>query len=405
MRANLNLRYFFFLAIGAYLFRLSLAANLDQFTVYNDMNAVHIWGINLLKYGPENFYTRWSDYLPGYLYVAWFLASFEQWLISHSLFVRWEILFKLPSIISDIGSSFFIYLIVQKFASQKKAFITSIIFLFNPAFFVNSTLWGQVDSFITFFLFSSFYYLLEGKYIISSILLGFGQLVKPIAIFALPVYLIYMISKKVSFKKILLFLILLVTVVIAAFIPFNNFDNIFRFIIDRHSVTANQYPYTSVNAFNFWSIVTKLWEPDKHTFLDINFQTWGYLLFGSVYLFLIGALFILIKKVSNSTLLLTTILSLIFLGMFIFLTRMHERHIYYGLAFLSLLIPDFNIFSIVLIVILYFIHLINLYYPYSQATTNPLFLSQHAIVFFSVLNFAIFIYFLAIFISKYSKNK
>lgn len=120
MRANLNFHYFYFIAIGAYFFRLLLAANLDQFTVYNDMNAVHAWGMNLLKNGPRDFYLSWSDYLPGYLYVTWLLASFEQWLISQSLFVRWELLFKLPSMLSDIGSALFIYLIVKKFTSQKK---------------------------------------------------------------------------------------------------------------------------------------------------------------------------------------------------------------------------------------------------------------------------------------------
>lgn len=404
MSSNSKLQFFLLLATIAYILRLVLANNFSQFTVLNDINSFHSWGINLAENGPRNFYSGWSDYLPGYLYVLWLLALLEKWLITH-LLLQWEILFKLPSILSDIGSGLFIFLIAKKFTTQKRALTTSIVFLFNPAFFANSTLWGQADSIITFFLLSSFYYLLEGKYIFSALTLSLAQVIKPIAILSLPFYLIFLFKNKVSKLRIFSFLTLIGFVVVLAFIPFNNSDNLFRFILERHSITSNQYPYTSVNAFNFWAITTRLWEPDTFTFLNISFHNWGNLLFLSFYLFLIG-LYLTIKSTTNNVpKLLTMLLALIYLGMFIFLTRMHERHLYYGLTYLSLILSNLNFFGIFLVVILYLVHLVNLYYPYSQATLKPLILSQNEIVYLSVINVTVFAYFVGLLILRYYKNK
>ncbi len=404
MRIHSKLQYFILILSIAYIFRLILAHNLSEFTVINDLGTFHAWGINLAENGSRNFYTGWSDYSPGYLYVLWGLAILEKWLLLHSLPIQWEILYKIPSILTDLANTVFIYLIAQKFISSKKALLAAVFFLFNPAIFANSTLWGQADSFMTLFLLSSLYYLLQKKIWLSALLLGLGQIVKPIALFSLPIYLLYMLMTKTSMRLIIIYVLIFMSVIILAFIPFNSTDNLFNFIIERHLVTANQYPYTSVNAFNFWSIITKLWAPDNSIFLGFTLHTWGYILFGLLYLIL---LLIIIKNriIANLSLILSFSLMLCYFGMFILLTRMHERHIFYGLSYLSLLLPTMPISGIILTITLFLVHLVNLYYPYSQATPNPLTLPQNVIIFLSVISVFVFLYFLVLFLSKYAKIK
>lgn len=403
MQTKLNLHYFILLALSAYILRLLLANFLNQFTVFSDLTTFRAWGIMVAENGFKNFYSNWSDYLPGYLYILSGLAIVEKWLVSNNLLTSWEILYKLPSILADIGIAFFIYLIARKFISTNKALLISSLFMFNPSIFANSTLWGQADSFMTFFLISSFYFLLERKFLFSAILLGLGQIIKPIALFSLPVYILYMLKTNTSVKQIAFYLFIFSVIIIIAFIPFNQNGNLFSFIIERHSVTANTYPYTSVNAFNLWSVITKIWSSDNSTFIGITLHYWGYILFGLLYLTL-SVVLIKSKSVSNFPLLFSMALTLCYIGMFILLTRMHERHIFYGLGYLSILLASIPKSGIILAVALFLVHLVNLYYPYSQATLTPLNLPQSTIIFLSLINVFVFLYFILYFIKSYAKK-
>ncbi|MDP3758664.1 MAG: glycosyltransferase 87 family protein, partial [Candidatus Daviesbacteria bacterium] len=387
-----------------FFFRIILAQSLKQFTVYNDLLTFQAWGNILTENGLRNFYSGWSDYLPGYIYILGGLSVLHKFLVGHSITIPIEIFYKLPSMMTDMGNAIFIYLIVKKFNHQRIAFFTAIIYYLNPVFWANSTLWGQADSFLTFFLLSSFYYLLSGRYWLSAFLIGLGQIVKPIAILSIPIYLLFILSQKKSFKIIIIYLTIFIGVVITLFIPFNNSDNILKFIIERHSITASQYPYTSVNAFNFWSIVTRLWTPDNSMHWGVTLHTWGYILFGLLYLVLL-LMIIKNRMIGNLSVLVSFTLMLCYFGMFILLTRMHERHLFYGLSYLSLLLPIMPVYGIILAIALFLVHLVNLYYPYSQATPNPLILSQNVIIFLSVISVFAFIYFLALFLSKYAKIK
>jgi hypothetical protein len=49
------------------------------------------------------------------------------------------------------------------------------------------------------------------------------------------------------------------------FIPFNNRNSFLSFVLERFEVSANQYPYGSVNAFSFWGIFG-FWKSDNITF-------------------------------------------------------------------------------------------------------------------------------------------
>ena len=86
------------------------------------------------------------------------------------------------------------------------------------------------------------------------------------------------------------------------------------FIVERISVTLGQYPYTSINAFNFWGLFG-FWQKDLliTSFLGITITATSFI-FGAKKLW----------KTKNSRYLL---LVLIFATNFLFFTRMHERHL------------------------------------------------------------------------------
>lgn len=399
------LKFFLILAILAFAARLYLAQYL---TYYLDLDDFKYWSYYLAEHGFKSFYANvWSDYLPGYHYILWFLGITRQWLIAHELLLNEDILYKLPSVIADILNALLIFLIVKKFATSKKTLFAVIFFLINPAILANSTFWGQADSFAALFIILSFYLILQKKFWFAAVIIGFGQTVKPIAVLSIPIYLIFIFltdNKKFSLWKSLVFLIIVTFTFIAVFIPFNHLPNLFEFINSRLQQTFHQYPYTSLNAFNFWAIVSDFWVPDKLTFISITFQNWGNLLFGTIYILLLVILLLKIKVVENKTLFLSFILSICYFAMFMFLTRIHERHLFYGLTFISLLIPALSLKEILLSMIPFIIYVLNLLFAYHQLIQKPLPWDKSTIILISVVNLLALIYLMVIFLKRYAKS-
>lgn len=391
---------FLLFALIALLLRFFLA---QYFTHTGDLNTFKAWSLILADKGFRSFYSVvWSDYLPGYLYILWLLGEIYNFLESQKIFIMDELFYKLPSIFADIVNGYFIYLIANRFTTQKKALITSAIFLFSPSFFANSTFWGQAESFMTFFLLSSFYFLLRGNWWMAVILIGLGQTVKPIAIFALPIYFLYII-RVVNFMKIFYFLIIIFLTILIIFIPFASGQNMVEFIIERHQVTANQYPYTSLNAFNIWAVISSFWASDSLTFLNISYHSWGIISFAFIYSILLVS--ILLHKKGNYPIILSFALSICYLGIFLLLTRIHERHMFYGLSFATLLLPVVGGWTRLAIIFANFIYLINLYFAFGQLNGKPPPFEYNYISFLSTINLIVFLYLIYIFIFKYVKSK
>ncbi len=302
------------------------------------------WSNSLVKNGFRSFYSGWSDYLPGYLYILWALGKVN---ITPEF---QTILFKLPAIFADLATGYLIYKIVGK----KHGLLASIFYIFNPAIFANSTLWGQADSLTALFSLLSVY-LMPSAY--SAIALAIGTLIKPQAAFVLPAILYLMFVHKIGFKKFLAFGFLAFTTFVAGFIPFDNTDNLFNFIFTRLSISANQYPYGSVNAFSFWGLFG-FWKS------DLNF--WWIGLGVSIILITLITLIILKKKIQNGGYLISSVSLLI---TFLFMTRMHERHSLPVLA--PLLVSAFtNHLLFIPYLLLSLTYVANLTYAYQWITYN-----------------------------------
>ncbi len=310
-------------------------------TLRLDYGTFVAWSINLAENGFKNFYGSWSDYLPGYLYVLWFLGKIRG-------FIPDVLLYKLPAIFADVATGYLIYKIVK----GKKGILAAGIYLFNPAIFSNSSLWGQVDSFTALFSLLAIY-LIPNRYLLSAIFLAIGTLIKPQAAFVLPVILFLFIKNKFGFRKILVYLLIGLFVFILGFVPFSS-GNLLQFILERLSLSANQYPYTSVNAFNFWGL-TGLWKPD-----NVYYQYGGYLIFLLTTIFFARKIWM--KR--NFEYLLA---AFVFAFSFLFFTRMHERHLLPLFAPLTILVTSEFLYLIPLVGFS-IVYVLNLFYSYKWVT-------------------------------------
>jgi predicted membrane-bound dolichyl-phosphate-mannose-protein mannosyltransferase len=362
-----------FVLLSAYIFRLGLSffgtLDLDHGTFVG-------WSNTLVRDGFKNFYNSWSDYLPGYLYFLWGLGKVNLLGIYPQ-----EILYKLPANLADIFTGLLIYKILLKSKGGKWGIVGALVYLFNPAVFANSALWGQVDSFtaltsiLAVFCFSKFY-------ILSSIFLAIGTAIKPQTAFILPVILFMMFKEKWIFKKILIYLTTGLLTFVGLFIPFWNHETFFAFVFERLNISANQYPYTSVNAFNFWGLIGQ-WKPD-----NIYFQLSGYALVLMSVIFL----FYKLRKIKNPE---YYFLSFIFGASFIFFTRMHERHLLPVFAPLVIAAIE-NPILLIPYVGFSLTYITNLHYSYVWISENfKQVFSDFIIKFFEIMNvgFIIFIFY------------
>jgi predicted membrane-bound dolichyl-phosphate-mannose-protein mannosyltransferase len=313
-----------------------------------DQNTFVAWSNILATGGFPHFYLSWSDYLPGYLYILYLLGKLK--------FIPEILLYKLPAIFADLATGYLIYVIVKKLRDQKAALLAAALYIFNPAILVNSTLWGQVDSLTALFSLLAVYLIDLNPYL-SAISLAIGTLIKPQAAFILPVILILMVKNKWKLPKMVVYGVIGLTVFILGFVPFvTPGRNLWLFIWERLTLSASQYPYASINAFNFWGIFA-MWKSDNLI----------YQIAGAVFslLVLAGVVYKTWHKKGAEYLW----MAIIFLATFLFLTRIHERHM---LPVFAPLVISAAVSSELLVVyaVLSFTYVANLLYAFIWISQN-----------------------------------
>lgn len=348
-----------------------------------DVATFQNWSEVLIRYPFDRFYEiSRSDYLPGYNYFLWFLGKILYWLANRSILIDPKLLFKLPAIVADLGNALLIYLLAKRFTTNKKAFIAACLFLFNPSILINSTFWGQMDSVITFLLLSSLYSLTFGQYFISAFILGFCQSIKPVSLIALPFFLLFLRYKSKSGVKILLYISVFAISTLISFYPFNNQNDFMKFFLDINSMVSDRWPYATINAFNFW-VINSISEhgnlqriSDQSKFLFFPLQYWGYLIFLSIYLYIFLVIQKSIKLKRNLILLVIIGLSMSYLAMFTFFTRMHERHIFYALPFISMLLPLVSLKGKLLFGSIFLTSTFNVFFSMRLVSSSPIILQS-----------------------------
>lgn len=379
-----QVRFFLILAAG-----LALRIFLSQFLTYrSDFNAWTGWGRQLATAGFGEFYGRyWCDYMPGYLYVLWFLDNVHRAMPA----IPVDILFKLPANLADLGISILIFFSLRLITSTKNAMIASVVYFFNPASLSNSTFWGQVDSFHALPILFSVYLGLRRKFIFSGIFAALAFMIKPqsLVIFPLIGFLglkpIFESGYKLTVRSLLpsieLVAAALVTAVIVT-LPFiwDGIDSAaylitgpFDLIRERFGAAYGQYTASSLNAFNFWGAV-EMWVSDDTKFLGITYRTIGTLIFGAVYAIIAGLLIrftaaLRTKDLSSYGYCVFEAITLVLFTLFLFVTRAHERHLLPTIVFFTLITYRTWVFWYIYAVVSC-VYVANMVYSYIQLTTD-----------------------------------
>ncbi len=310
----------------SFLFRLFIA---QYGTLQLDMNAFIYWSNRLIQVNWTSFYEVWCDYLPTYLYILAGLGYLKNFFVSVGINLPEFVIYKLPSIFADIGMGWMIHKIFKQNNKKKLGIIAALVYLLNPAIFGNSTLWGQADSLFAFATLLSFYLYYKKNYLSASMLLAATSLLKPLGFLLVPVF-VFDLWKKEKIKEIIYSGTVFILFSFLLFLPFSS-GNMLNFIISRFSQTFNQYPYTTLNAFNFWQFLDMNWVKDSLKFIAMSYQNWGIILFAPFY-------FTFLKQFSQQKSIFkkSLIIGLVFYFNFLFTTRMHERHLFTALPFLLL---------------------------------------------------------------------
>jgi len=353
----------FFLFFFGLIIRLSII-----FVDYSwDVNNHMVWAKDFLTRGPQNFYETQSSNVfanltPNYPPLAIFIFvvmkllnplihNIYWWLNLHISFIPSNLIFflektvflaalmKIPTILTDLGIAFLIFLFAKKIIpkNKKNQIIAVSLVLFNPVFIYNSGLWGQIDSIPIFFVLSSVYLLLNTRRsIISTILFTLALLVKPTALVFLPVYIILFI-KKFGIKKSILNLFIANIIFCLFFLPFTKDKNIFLYpyqIYLNKILAAQSLPFVTNGAFNLWVLITGMKGiKDVAPFLlGVSYRIFGYMIVGFINIFVILCL-IKSKKITEDFFIALFINAF---AAFLFLTKMHERYSLLPLVFLLL---------------------------------------------------------------------
>lgn len=348
-----------------------VAAFLPGFKI--DITDWQAWTQNITTVGLSKFYSPnyFADYFPGYLYILWVIGKIYQIVAPHSTFFsfQYEFILKTISLLFDLITSIYIYKIIRNY-NESFAKFSIFLYLLNPALALNSSVWGQVDGISTFFLVASSYYLIELKNPLKFALFSaLAILTKPQSLVALPLLFIRLIkSHSVKFIAIVLMTLLTIPIILSwPFFP----NNPLLGLVGLFQKSTSVYPYTSLFAFNFWSLIG-WWKSDSISWLSYSYQVWGFVLYG-IALIVILAPLILSSKKDPHLIYLGTALS--FLAFFLFPTRIHERYLFPFFSFF--LIAAFIKRSVLLIVIyvflslVYFINLWYVYFYYNIIYNNP----------------------------------
>ena len=322
----------------------------------SDIQTFEAWALSLAEHGLGNFYSsgQFADYPPGYFYILGFFG----WL--------WEVFFKasdaghytmlramvkMPAILADLGVGVLIYAIGRRFAPIGISLGAAALYLLNPAVIYNSAAWGQVDSISAGLALLAVYLLLRSDddgpntlvswWIVGAWLaFGYSILIKPQA---LPIALLLVLFAFVKRERMKMRVVSTVIGIAAATIlavelvepfHFSNPIDALGWLFDRFKFGSGVYKYTSVNAFNLWSIRGEMWKPDSDPVMFFGqFSLGPYLLWGWI---LVGAAILLaawryLQDGTNRALLEGCAIASI--AFFMLATRMHERYLFYGLLF------------------------------------------------------------------------
>lgn len=263
-----------------------------------------------------------ADYPPLYMYVLYIIGKIAG--IS-AMNPYYSLLLKLPSLLADMASAYLIYRLARKYLDSKISLLLCAFYLFNPAVLINSAVWGQVDSFFTFIIICALWMLAENKIGLSSALFTAAVLMKPQGIIFLPVLGFELIRRK-NWRNFAAAALGFAGTALLIILPFALHEG-WPWIFKLYAGTLAEYPYASVNAFNFFSLLGANYVNDGSRLFLFSYHNWG-----MIFIFLLTAWAWFVHIKGNRPEFAWGSALLLIAGVFTFSSRIHERYLFPAVA-------------------------------------------------------------------------
>ncbi|OBA02240.1 dolichyl pyrophosphate Man9GlcNAc2 alpha-1,3-glucosyltransferase [Paenibacillus polymyxa] len=267
----------------------------------------------------SGFYTNGSsDYPPFYIYILYVIGKIGT---TDTFIPYMSVLLRLPNILADIVTAYMLYRLASKRVGYGVSLGLAIFYVFNPAVFINSTFWGQVDSFFTMLIVGMIVLLVENRISWSAVLFTIAVLMKPQGIIYGPV-LFFELLRQRKIQPWLLSIGGAVVTTILVILPFS-WGQEPLWLLDLYKGTVGEYPYASVNAYNFFALIGGNYTQDTTTLFLFSYHTWGMICIVLVTLFT-GWMYIRSRKPQFAAAAALVLIA----GVFTFASSMHERYLF-----------------------------------------------------------------------------
>jgi Gpi18-like mannosyltransferase len=223
----------------------------------SDVGTFMAWAEKLSTAGPGRFYEPgyFSDYPPGFLYVLWLLGT-----LFDGDVLRFAV--KAISIPADIGIALLVVRLVRRHAGDSAAVFAVGIWMLQPAPIFAGPYWGQVDAVGTLPFLAALLAAGARRWGLAGVLAGLATMTKPQFGLVLGVILAASAVELVrahDWRPLLRSGSGAAATVVALALPFGMTPGAFVGLVRSASET---YPYSSLYAFNGWSIGLDFWKDD-----------------------------------------------------------------------------------------------------------------------------------------------
>ena len=323
---------------GGLIIRLLVMANSPGYGV--DVGCFTAWAGRMASVGPWNFYAEgyFCDYPPGYLYVLWINGLLMNLFgVEGNGFVARLILRGLP-MLCDLAGAYLLYRLGRKALGQRVALLLAAVYALNPATIITSAAWGQVDSALALGLFAVALLVQRRQWRWALPVYILCVLTKPQALMAGPLGLLALVAQTVRTKEGRLGLLkqagiglaIGIGVAAATVVPFwgNQPPN---WLYQKYAGTMEYYHYATVNAANLFYLLGGNWKVLAET--PLWGISWGAMGIAGLAVALIytGLVYWRAKRED----IVWACAALLFAGVFVMGTQMHERYLLPALLLLG----------------------------------------------------------------------
>lgn len=317
-----------------------------------DIRCFVAWGNRVLSEGPSAFYAPdyFADYPPGYMWILGLCAWISK-ILGFSYGTAGEaFIFKLPSVICDLASSYLIYKIAVKTGrTERSAVLFACMIALNPLVIFISSVWGQIDIILSLFVCLGYLWFILGEkddnYIdmaVSGAMYGIAVALKPQALMMGPLYaaafIVHFIRKLKakeavgrSVTAMLIAAVCAFAVIIIPALPFTGSQQGW-WLIEKYASTASSYDYATIEAYNLFALTGANWKNANEAFIGgITYKQFGTVCM-CVVIALSIAIYVFESRRNKGALFLSS--AVLIGGIFAFGHYMHERYLFPAVLFL-----------------------------------------------------------------------